>query len=116
MLPTVQGLIRGAFVPREWLPATPEHFPGRENIPERLGFRGEEAPAEVKSLYVGKRVPDKVPEAWADLREEAREEAREEYAQLGLWQAELEPVQRSRNKQRTSSARTLDVAEVPQAR
>ena len=58
ILATVQGLIRGAFVAEDWLPATTEHFPGREPVPGRLGFVGREAPAEISALYVGKRVPD----------------------------------------------------------
>lgn len=58
VLPTVQGLIVGAFIPQEWRAATAENFPGRENIPGRIGFVGTEAPAEVRELYVGKRVPD----------------------------------------------------------
>lgn len=58
ILPTVQGLIVGAFIADEWLPATAENFPGREPVPGRLGFKGREAPEEIKDLYVGKRVPD----------------------------------------------------------
>jgi hypothetical protein len=58
ILSTLQGLIVGAFVADEWLPATPEHFPGREEMPGRWGFRGTEAPLEFHQLYVGKRVPD----------------------------------------------------------
>jgi hypothetical protein len=34
--------------------------------------------------------PDGVPSLWAKLREEAREE----FAQLGLWQADIEPLER----------------------
>ncbi len=58
VLPTVQGLIVGAFVAEKWLETTSENFPGKENIPGRYGFIGVEAPTEIKSLYVGKRVPD----------------------------------------------------------
>ncbi len=59
ILPTVRGLIVGAFVASEWLDATPENFPGRVARPKRLGFVGIEAPLELQQEYVGKRVPDK---------------------------------------------------------
>ena len=58
VLATVQGLIVGAFVAYEWLEATEQNFPGREAVPGRWGFVGEEAEAPVQALYVGKRVPD----------------------------------------------------------
>lgn len=58
ILATLQGLIVGAFVADDWLVATSANFPGRENVPGRLGFVGREAPAEISRLYVGKRVPD----------------------------------------------------------
>jgi uncharacterized protein len=58
ILATVQGLIVGAFVAHEWLEATPENFPGRVEMPGRLGFVGSAAPDEIASLYVDKRVPD----------------------------------------------------------
>lgn len=57
ILATRQGLIVGAFVAHSWLPATPEYFPGREEVPGRWGFIGEEAPDAFKKLYIGKRVP-----------------------------------------------------------
>jgi uncharacterized protein len=58
ILSTIGGLIVGAFVVDQWLEATPENFPGREPVPDRLGFVGREASPEIQSLYVGKRVPD----------------------------------------------------------
>lgn len=58
ILSTLQRLIVGAFIAREWLPATPENFPGREAVPGRFGFVGAEAPAEIRAAYMGKRVPD----------------------------------------------------------
>ncbi len=58
VLATLQGLIVGAFVADDWLPATTEHFPDREEAPGRYGFVGEEAPHELRRRYVGKRVPD----------------------------------------------------------
>lgn len=60
ILPTREGLIVGAFVATEWLAATQENFPGRELSPGRFGFVGVEAPAALKNLYVGKRVPDEM--------------------------------------------------------
>ena len=58
VLATVHGLIRGAFVADEWLDATAENFPGRDPMPGRFGFIGQEALADIRSLYVGKSVPD----------------------------------------------------------
>ncbi|MGL5814307.1 MAG: LEM-3-like GIY-YIG domain-containing protein [Aeromonas sp.] len=57
VLATIQGMIVGAFVPEQWLPATPEHFPGREPMTGRLGFFGHEAPENIRSQYVGRSVP-----------------------------------------------------------
>jgi hypothetical protein len=59
VLATFQGLIVGVFIPERWMDATAENFPGREPVPGRLGFVGEEAPADIKALYVNKRVPEK---------------------------------------------------------
>lgn len=56
-LPLIQGLIVGAFEPVQWLEATTNNFPGREPMPGRWGFTGNEAPEKVRKLYVGKRVP-----------------------------------------------------------
>lgn len=53
-----QGIIVGAFVAEQWLPATSSNFPGREESIGRMGFVGAEAPEELRRLYVGKRVPD----------------------------------------------------------
>jgi len=58
VLATRQGLIVDAFIAHRWLEATAANFPGREDRPGRLGFVGEDAPADIKLLYVGKRVPD----------------------------------------------------------
>jgi hypothetical protein len=58
ILATLQGLIVGAFVADRWLEATRENFPGREPVPGRCGFVGREAPPEIASLYIGRRVPD----------------------------------------------------------
>ncbi|MFN0105649.1 MAG: LEM-3-like GIY-YIG domain-containing protein [Bryobacteraceae bacterium] len=58
ILATRQGLIVGAFVADEWLDATAANFPGREDLPGRLGFAGQGAPEEIRRQYVNKRVPD----------------------------------------------------------
>ena len=58
ILATVQGLIVGAFVADDWLPAMSANFPGREDAPGRFGFIGREAPPDISQLYVGKSVPD----------------------------------------------------------
>ena len=58
ILATVQGEIIGAFVAHRWLEVTPENFPERDPIPGRFGFEGVEASPAIRTLYVGKRVPD----------------------------------------------------------
>lgn len=58
VLATRQGEIVGAFIVRRWLEATAENFPGHDPVPGRFGFEGEEAPDDIKKLYVRKRVPD----------------------------------------------------------
>ena len=58
ILATLRGLIVGAFIAKGWLEAKPTNFPGREEVPGRHGFFGHEAPDEIKSRYVDKRVPD----------------------------------------------------------
>jgi len=58
ILATRRGLIVGAFVAEDWLEATAANFPGREDVPGRLGFVGREAPTAIAKLYVDKRVPD----------------------------------------------------------
>jgi len=68
ILATVRGIVRGVFIADEWLPATPENFPGAMywgDNPElesttigRFGFRGREAPPEISKFYMGKKMPD----------------------------------------------------------
>ncbi|MCB5162630.1 LEM-3-like GIY-YIG domain-containing protein [Marinomonas algarum] len=60
VLATVQGVIVGAFIAREWLEATAENFPGREPVDGRFGFIGHEASIELQQQYVGKRIPEKL--------------------------------------------------------
>jgi hypothetical protein len=64
VLPVRKGLIIAAFkVVGNWLPATPKNFPdvsrvGRAGPREgRYGFRGFEAPDEIKHLYLQRRAP-----------------------------------------------------------
>ncbi|MBI3669442.1 MAG: hypothetical protein HY237_06665 [Acidobacteria bacterium] len=60
VLAVANGMIVGAYVADEWLPATPENFPGFPPLsPDRkkFGFRGHEAPEDVKAMYIQKRVP-----------------------------------------------------------
>lgn len=58
VLATRFGIIIAAFVAEQWLPATIEHFPGREPVDGRFGFIGGEAPDFIKHQYLGKRLPD----------------------------------------------------------
>jgi len=58
ILATLQGMIIGVFVPSDWLEATAENFPGHTDAPGRFGFVGQDAPEELKALYLHKRVPD----------------------------------------------------------
>jgi|SRR5271165_1970231 len=52
------GMIVGVYIAEEWLPATPENFPGFPlTDPQRFGFRAREAPKDVKAMYFQKRVP-----------------------------------------------------------
>jgi hypothetical protein len=59
VLAVLQGLIIGAYVADKWLPATPANFPNTpSDRPGRWGFIGQEAPEEIKRLYLRKRIPD----------------------------------------------------------
>lgn len=69
ILATVQGVIKGVFIAKQWLEATEENFPNFMLLGEevynhatrskRYGFIGEEAPQEFQEKYLGKRIPDK---------------------------------------------------------
>lgn len=59
ILATAHGLIVGAFEADDWLEANPANFPGRTELPGRLGFIGREASNAMKARYVGKCVPEK---------------------------------------------------------
>lgn len=54
-----QGIIVGVFVAHEWKEASLANFPEfHEDRSERMAFVGAEAPAEVRELYLRKRVPE----------------------------------------------------------
>jgi uncharacterized protein len=58
VLAVAKGMIVGVFIAEDWLPATPENFPGFPvTDPERFGFRAAAAPNEVQTMYLHKRVP-----------------------------------------------------------
>jgi hypothetical protein len=59
VLAVQQGLIIGAFTASQWLPANVQNFPGRQEVPNRWGFVGQEAAESVRKLYVGRRMPDR---------------------------------------------------------
>jgi len=52
----LHGAIVGVFVPKEWLDATEENFPGHTTDLGHHGFNGKVAPKDVSSLYLGKRL------------------------------------------------------------
>ena len=61
VLAHVQGLVVGAFRPKEWLEATLKNFPAGSlagDTPGRWGFIGDPAEPVDWNQYVGKRVPD----------------------------------------------------------
>lgn len=64
VLAVIQGVVHGVFLPRRWLPASPEHFPisrFAETSSSRMGFVGEIASPEIWEHYVGKhgkRLPE----------------------------------------------------------
>ncbi len=56
-----KGIVVGVFkATRPWMKATPENFPilCQYEWPNRWGFEGIEAPSNVRSQYLQKRVPD----------------------------------------------------------
>lgn len=58
VLAAERGIIIAAFVADQWLPSTPENFPGFPESRDRWGFVGHAAPESLARLYVHKRVPD----------------------------------------------------------
>lgn len=58
VLAAVRGVIQGVYIPKEWLPATKENFPGRSEHPSRFAFNGIEAPNEIWKKFVGRRIPE----------------------------------------------------------
>lgn len=60
VLPTIRGLIVGAFIADKWMEATKDNFPELDSdIPKRYGFIGTEAPEDIKTYYVGKKIPER---------------------------------------------------------
>ena len=58
-LAQARDLVKGAYVPTEWIPALKKDFPYEtSDMPDRWGFNGEEDAPEVWTKYVGKRVSD----------------------------------------------------------
>lgn len=62
------GVVRGAYRPELWLPATREHFPDEQPRDGRWGFHGHPAEAEAWREYVGKRVPGEYREGRNPIR------------------------------------------------
>jgi uncharacterized protein len=60
VLAVEQGVIIDVFVAEKWLPADPNHFPGRELIHDRFGFVGRQAPEDIRKQYVRRRTPDEM--------------------------------------------------------
>jgi len=54
-----QGLIVETFIADEWLPATQANFPHRKTIQDRWAFNGRIVPDDIRTLYVGKRTPER---------------------------------------------------------
>jgi hypothetical protein len=74
VLAVAKGMIVGAFIAVDWLPARPENFPGFPlTDPERFGFVAGEAPEEVKALYLQKRLPAQSRGAANPIRYEPRQ-------------------------------------------
>ncbi len=53
-----QGLVIGVFTAEQWLQATEEYFPGREERLGRYGFIGHEASNDIQQLYLRTRLPN----------------------------------------------------------
>lgn len=59
VLATQRGVIIGVYEPEEWLPATPDNFPGTTIVWDgRWGFKGKEANDDIARLYLRHRIPD----------------------------------------------------------
>ena len=60
ILAVAQGIIRGAYVNATWLAATKSNFSDhliQASDAKRWGFEADEAPIEIRNLYVGKKIP-----------------------------------------------------------
>lgn len=61
------GIVVGVFIAEQWIrftreawEAAGEDFPAPYEEPERYGFVGAEASADIQEIYLNKRVPDKL--------------------------------------------------------
>lgn len=60
ILAVAHGIIRGAYINATWLEATTDNFPMhfvQETDLNRFGFIADEASDNIKSLYIGKKIP-----------------------------------------------------------
>ncbi|MCK8514985.1 hypothetical protein M0534_01390 [Methylonatrum kenyense] len=61
ILAVVQGVVRGVYVAKEWLPATKENFPEiSHDMPGRAGFHGQEADEDTVNHYRDTRLPSDI--------------------------------------------------------
>ncbi len=58
----MEGIVIDVFKPEAWLEASVEAFPlhTRYNVNGRIGFRGTSAPADLKTKYLGHRLPEEL--------------------------------------------------------
>ena len=59
VLAVTNGIVIGVFKPLKWMVTTASNFPNIliGDFPNRFGFEGEEAPREIKAIYMNHRVP-----------------------------------------------------------
>jgi len=58
VLAMLKGVCKAVFKPVEWLPGTQKNFPELiEDMSDRFGFKGVDAPNEVQKRYMNKRIP-----------------------------------------------------------
>ncbi|MFZ3034737.1 MAG: hypothetical protein WA138_12085, partial [Parvibaculum sp.] len=59
VLPVLNGIVIDVFEPTDWQVATVENFPiqADDDYPDKIGFVGQRAPADIINFYVGKRPP-----------------------------------------------------------
>lgn len=59
VMPVTDGVVVGVFVPERWIDATIVSFPAHitEDLSGRIGFIGHDAEDEIRTRYIGKRLP-----------------------------------------------------------